>query len=373
MKILICVSASIAIYKVCELVRALVKNGHEIKLILSDTASQMISPIIFEALGVEVFLKDTGKMEHITLSRWCDILLLCPATASTIGKIANGIGGSLLLDTFLAKKKSLRTIIVPAMNVEMWHNSIVQQNIKKLQQHGFQFIEPSSGVLACGEEGIGKLVSVEEIINFLFPKKNLKVLITAGGTIEKIDDVRYLTNISSGKQALEIVKAFCDCDVTLIKARVDVEFPSWCNIVSVNSANEMLELVQNQIQLGYDVFISAAAVADFSFKKREGKIKKSEIQNLELILNPDILQIVANSHNRPKCVIGFAAESENLKKNAREKLIKKKCDFMVGNELVFGEDKTRGMILSQNTEEDFNCSKQELSKKIRKKVEDFFK
>lgn len=203
MNILLCVCASVAIYKSCELVRILKKSGHNVKVILSNSASQMISKELFEAIsGNEVFVRDSGKMEHISLVRWCEVLVVCPATASTIGKIANGIGGTLMLDAILAKG-SVPTIIAPAMNVEMWKNAFVRENILKLKNHGFEILEPESGVLACGEEGIGKLANVQEIAEYISKKtkKNGKtVLITAGGTIEKMDDIRYLTNISSGNR-----------------------------------------------------------------------------------------------------------------------------------------------------------------------------
>ncbi len=368
MKILLCVSASIAIYKSCELVRECIKEGHEVKVVLSCAAKKMISPIIFEGLGAEVFTKDTGQMEHISLSRWCDYLLLCPATASTIAKVANGIGGNLLLDIFLARKQSVRTIIAPAMNVEMWNNPIVQENIAKLQKYNFEIINPANGKLACGESGIGKLASIAEIMKCLFFTSDIKVVITAGGTIEKLDDVRYMTNISTGKQALEIAKAFCGHDVTIVKAHTDVDFPAWCKVVEVESAKEMLTEVQ---KLQCDVFIASAAVADFTFNKVQGKIKKQDIESLQLVQNPDILKIIATGEVTPKCVVGFAAESENLKQNALKKLQNKGCDFIVGNALVFGKDETSGIIVSHNQYEEFDCLKRELARKIVVKVMEF--
>lgn len=367
MKILICVSASIAIYKTCELIRLLTKENHDVKVVLSESAEKMISSCVFEALGTEVFLKDTGKMEHITLSRWCDLLILCPATASTIGNIANGIGGTLLLDIFLAKKPELPTFICPSMNVEMWNNPIVQENIAKLKKYNFQIIEPESGILACGEDGYGKLASIENVLKYLLPKKNIRVIITAGGTIEKLDDVRYLTNISSGKQALALANEFFDCNVTIIKGSTKVEFPSWCNVVNIESSSEMLDAVEYEIRKNCDIFISCAAVADFTFQKKQGKVKKQHIQNLELIPTVDILKYVCENANRPKCVVGFAAESENLQQNATIKLHNKKCDFIVANSLVFESDSTNGIIIDNNSYEEFSCSKNELAKKIKEK------
>lgn len=371
MKVLLCVSASVAVYKACELVRALIKNGHEVRVVMSPLACQMISPILIEALGAEVFLKDTGKMEHISLSRWCDVLFLCPATATKIGQIANGVGGNLLLDIFLARKQNLRTVLAPAMNVEMWNNPFVQENVSKLKKYGFEFIEPSSGTLACGEEGRGKLASIEEIVQFLFPQIKMRVIITAGGTIEKLDDVRYITNISSGKQALEIAKAFFGCEVVVIKAKTDVPFPSWCNVIEVESGKDMLHAVQMEISKGCDAFISAAAVADFTFNKTQGKVKKMDINRLDFIPNPDILQAVTGSQNRPRCVVGFAAESENVFENANEKMHRKGCDFIVGNELVFGLDKSCGVLIGAGGEQKFECSKAVVARMLKNAVFDF--
>lgn len=375
MNILLCVCASVAIYKSCELVRILKKSGHNIKVILSNSASQMISKELFEAIsGNEVFVRDSGKMEHISLVRWCEVLVVCPATASTIGKIANGIGGTLILDAILAKS-SVPTIIAPAMNVEMWKNAFVRENILKLKNHGFEILEPESGVLACGEEGIGKLANVQEIAEYISKKtkKNGKtVLITAGGTIEKMDDIRYLTNISSGKQALALAQCFYNqgFDVKIVKAKTDVSFPRYFEIICVESASEMMASVLKEIPR-CDVFISAAAVADFTFNKASGKIKKTEITKLELVTNQDILQTVCCYEFRPKCVVGFAAESENLAINARNKLERKGCDVIVGNSLVFGKNSTNGVIITQKDQTPFECSKDELSQLIFATVQEF--
>jgi phosphopantothenoylcysteine decarboxylase/phosphopantothenate--cysteine ligase len=329
----------------------------------------MVSPLLFEALGCEVFLKDTAKMEHILLTRWADVLLLCPATASTIGKIANGIGGGLILDLFLARPKGLRTIIAPAMNGEMWENAFVKENLQKLENHGFEVVTPQSGELACGEVGVGKLADVEEIAGVVLKREDaLNVLITAGGTIEKLDDVRCLTNFSSGKMALELVRAFAGHNVVVVVARAEALFPSWCKIVKVESAKDMLKACIENVE-GCDVFFGCAAVADFTFEARLGKVKKGEIKSLNLIPNPDVLKTVANVGNRPRCVVGFAAEAENLRQNANGKLQAKNCDFIVGNSLVFGREKTSGVILGNgNIEEEFDCLKKELAGKIKAMV-----
>ena len=375
MNILLCVCASVAIYKSCELVRILKKSGHNVKIIISESASKMISAELFEAIsGNEVFVRDSGKMEHISLVRWCEVLVICPATASTIGKVANGIGGTLMLDSLLAKG-DIPTIIAPAMNIEMWKNAFVRENIAKLKNNGFQIIEPQSGVLACGEEGVGKLANVQEIADYISKKtkKNGKtVVITAGGTIEKMDDIRYLTNVSSGKQALALAQCFYNqgFDVKIVKAKTDVDFPKYFAILCVESASEMLDCVLREVQ-NCDVFISAAAVADFTFKKAFGKIKKTEIGKLELIPNSDILQTVCGCEFRPKCIVGFAAESENLEINSRKKLATKGCDIIVGNALVFGKNSTNGVIITKESETPFECSKEALSQLIFEKVQEF--
>lgn len=372
MKVLLCVTASISVYKVYDVVRLLIKRGASVRVVVSKSARKMVSPLLFEGLGCEVFLKDTGKMEHIYLTRWAEVLVLCPATASTIGEIANGIGGNLLLDLFLAKPRSLRTVVAPAMNVEMWENAFVRKNLQKLENNGFEVVLPESGELACGEVGMGKLANVEAIAEFVLGSdvKQLNVMITAGGTVERFDDVRCLTNFSSGRQALELVKAFVGCNVTVVLAKVEVEFPSWCKVIKVESAREMLGTCTQNIE-GCDVFFGCSAVADFTFERQFGKVKKGEIKSLNLIPNPDVLKTVSGLKNRPRCVVGFAAEAENLKQNAEGKLKAKNCDFIVGNDLVFGKEGTKGVILGNNFEEEFDCLKKELAKKVKGIVLEF--
>lgn len=198
-------------------------------------------------------------------------------------------------------------------------------------------------------------------------------MITAGGTIEKMDDIRYLTNISSGKQALALAQCFYNqgFDVKIVKAKTDVSFPRYFEIICIESASEMLNCVMGEIQQ-CDVFISAAAVADFTFNKVSGKIKKTEISKLELVPNPDILQTVCGCEFRPKCVVGFAAESENLEINAKKKLTTKRCDIIVGNALVFGKNSTNGVIITKKNQTPFECSKNALAQLVFEKVQEFF-
>jgi phosphopantothenoylcysteine decarboxylase/phosphopantothenate--cysteine ligase len=379
--VLLIITGSVSAFKSLELTRLLMKSGMNIKIVLSDGGEMFVTPLSASALsGNEVITKDTYKMEHIFLSRNADLILVCPASASFINKIACGIGGELALDIMLAKRSSTPVLICPAMNVAMWQNEAVVESIAKLKSRGFEFLEPTSGKLLCAEEGFGKLPSVQEIaekvFGFFAHKKSLeglKFVITNGGTIEKIDDVRYISNFSSGLQGALITKEILERggEVLLIEGKTSYPFKlqyEKLSIVKVNSAIEMLEATLSAFEnKKIDGFFAVAAVADFRVKNAvKGKIKKDTTPVLELEKNPDILEKIGNLRkNRPRKVIGFAAEEEqNLIKNGTLKLKKKNCDFIVANSLCFEMEETRGFIIEKEKTLPFSCKKSDLAKML---------
>ena len=378
-EVLLIITGSVAAFKSLELIRLLKKDGYNVKVILTKGGGSFVTPLSASSLSKnEVFMEDSYKMEHISLSRTCDLIVVCPASASFINKLSAGIGGELALDVMLAKKQETQVLLCPAMNCEMWKNETVQKSIKCLEERNFIVINPQSGMLLCEEEGEGKLAPIEQIkqeIDDFFAYQNsfkgLKFLITNGGTIERIDDVRFISNFSSGLQGALITKEILKRggEVFLVEARVNHNITLTSknlHLIKVESAKEMLKEVQNIIQNHtLDGFFAVAAVSDFCVKKKTaGKIKKDTIPTLELEYNPDILEFVGNlTQNRPKKIIGFAVEEEeNLITNGTKKLIKKNCDVIFANKMCFENSKTNGYILTKDSPMAFEGSKQELAK-----------
>ena len=341
--ILIGITGGIAAYKICSLIRLYKKSGANVRVVVTPSALNFVTKLTLQTLSnnevyVENFEIDEYKPGHISLCDEADIFVIAPATANTISKIANGICDNLLLSTACAFKKPI--LIAPAMNTGMWENTFVQENIKKLLDNGYYILNPESGFLACGTNGTGRMVEIEDIYEktseILSQKKilkNKKILITAGGTKEKIDPVRFITNCSSGKMGL----ALADCayemgaDVTLISTFETNK--AYKNIV-VESAQEMEKAVKSKLG-EQDCVIMAAAVADYRIKEySEQKIKKNneDFLTLNLIKNPDILKEISSINCKAK-IVGFCAESENLLENAKEKIRKKGCDFLVANDI----------------------------------------
>lgn len=379
-KIVLGISSGIAIYKICELARLLTKHQAEVHTVMSPNATKMISPTVFEALtGNNTWFdqwqqNQAGKMEHLQLSRRASAILIAPATANTIGKIANGLADNLLTSIILGREKSTPLVLAPAMNAQMWENSIVQKNIKILQKHKVDILSPQVGELACNETGQGRLVEPRDLLLLLTkiintPKnKSLigkKILISLGPTFEKIDPVRGITNLSSGKMGIAIAKAAwlggAEVDVIAgggIKPFINIDNFGEQNIKwqNVESANEMMKCLINKIKNNkFDAFFSVAAIADFRpllFKNQ--KIKKSDIAkviNLELSKTEDIVARIANlNKNRPKKIIGFAAETENIWQNAQQKLQSKSLDYIVANkaELAFNNDNNQVTIYAKS-------------------------
>ncbi len=363
-RIIIGITGGIASYKICELIRILVKSNADVRVILTPNAREFITETTLSTLTknpvyCEQFNPEDWKPEHISLADDADSFLIAPASANTIGKIANGICDNLL--TSVAAAFSKQIIIAPAMNCNMWNNPLVQQNIKKLEQYDYQFVMPESGNLACGYEGVGRLADVQVIFEAIvknFEKKKIlsgkKILITAGGTKEPIDPVRYIGNHSSGKMGIAIADAAYDygADITLIST-VDVDKPY--SVVKVNTALDMYESVKKQFNFT-DVLIMTAAVADFrpvdSYKNKIKKENKDTIV-VELVKSPDILKEMAARKNQRQTVVGFCAESENVVDYALKKLDEKNLDFIVTNDISlpdsgFNSDYNEIIIIDKN-------------------------
>ena len=345
-KILFIICGGISAYKSLETIRLFKKNGAEIKTILTKSAKEFVTPLSVTSLSQgkvysELFsVENEAEMDHISLSRWADLVVIAPATANTISKLAQGTTDDLASTVVLASDKDI--ILAPAMNVRMWEHPTTKINLKKLKEFGYKLIGPEVGDMACGEYGEGKmsdpLVIAEEIDKYFLTQKNnkkFKALVTAGPTNEYIDPVRFITNKSSGKQGYELAKSLSKkgFDTTLISGPTNLEITKDINLIKVETADEML--VATQENLPVDVAIFSAAVADFKInKKYENKIKKQENLNLNLEKNIDILNYVSNHNSmRPKLVIGFAAETNDIDKNAVEKLNKKNCDWIISNDV----------------------------------------
>ena len=345
-KILFIICGGISAYKSLETIRLFKKNGAEIKTILTASAKEFVTPLSVTSLSQgkvysDLFsVENEAEMDHISLSRWADIIVIAPATANTISKLAQGTTDDLASTVVLASDKDI--ILAPAMNVRMWEHPTTKTNIKKLKEFGYKLIGPEVGDMACGEYGEGKMsdpsIIAEEIGKYFLTQKNnkkFKALVTAGPTNEYIDPVRFITNKSSGKQGYELAKSLSKkgFDTTLISGPTNLEITKDINLIKVETADEML--VATQENLPVDVAIFSAAVADFKInKKYENKIKKQENLNLNLEKNVDILNYVSNHNSiRPDLVIGFAAETNEIDKNAEEKLNKKNCDWIISNDI----------------------------------------
>jgi phosphopantothenoylcysteine decarboxylase/phosphopantothenate--cysteine ligase len=343
-KILLIICGGISAYKSLEMIRLFKKNGAEIKTILTSSAKEFITPLSVTSLSKgkvysELFsVENETEMDHIALSRWADVILVAPATANTISKLAQGSTDDLASTVILASNKSV--YLAPAMNVRMWEHESTKQNLNKLKEFHYKIIGPEIGDMACGEYGEGKMsdpVKIGSIIDehFLRKKDNkkFKALVTAGPTNEYIDPVRFITNKSSGKQGYEIAKSLSKrgFETILISGPTNLKIQDDIKLIKVETANEML--IATQENLPVDVAIFSAAVADFKINNKfESKIKKQNYLNLTLEKNIDILNYISNHNSmRPNLVIGFAAETHNVENNAEDKLNKKNCDWIIAN------------------------------------------
>ncbi|MFP6778785.1 MAG: bifunctional phosphopantothenoylcysteine decarboxylase/phosphopantothenate--cysteine ligase CoaBC [Alphaproteobacteria bacterium] len=387
LKILLIISGGIAAYKSLELIRILKRNNIKVQVILTKGGEKFVTALSVAALSEEKVyqdlfsLKDETEMGHIRLSRENDLILVAPASANIIAHTAAGISNDLATTVLLASNKPV--FFVPSMNVEMWNNPITQKNIKFLKDNDYNFIGPDSGDLACGETGDGRMSEPSKVYEYIastIKKKKLKlnILVTAGPTYEAIDPVRYIGNKSSGKQGIEIAKAFhkLGANVSLVIGPCSESIPKDMNTINIETAKDMYREIKKMNKI--DVAICAAAVSDWSIDNPSNmKIKKNNNNkpNLNLSLNPDILEYISNKkNNRPRLVIGFAAETDNLIKNAQEKLKKKNCDWILANDIsknpeIFGGDNNTISFITKNNIDKWNtCSKKEVAEKLVNKV-----
>ena len=345
-KILFIICGGISAYKSLETIRLFKKNNAEIKTILTKSAKEFVTPLSVASLSQGKVYEDLfsveneTEMDHIALSRWADVIVVAPATANTISKLSNGFSEDLASTVVLASNKPI--FLVPAMNVRMWDHQSTKNHLKNLKNFGYKFIGPVIGDMACGEYGEGKMSEPNEIYSkiydFLSDKiknKKIKALVTAGPTNEYIDPVRYITNRSSGKQGYEIAKSLSKrgFDTTLISGPTNLDIDENIKLIKVETADEMFKATQKNLPT--DIAIFTAAVSDFKIdKKYENKIKRKENVSINLERNIDILNYVSNHNSkRPKLVIGFAAETDNLEKNAINKLTNKNCDWIIANDV----------------------------------------
>ena len=345
-KILLIICGGISAYKSLEVIRSLKKKGFIIKTILTKSAKEFVTPLSITSLSQEKVYDDLfsaeneAEMDHISLSRWSDLILVAPATANTISKLSNGASDDLASTVILASDKDI--FLTPAMNVRMWEHPSTKENLKKLMKFGYKIIGPEIGEMACGEFGEGKMTEpneiVKEIENYfinLNQSKKFKALVTAGPTFEYIDPVRFITNKSSGKQGFEIAKALSKkgFETTLISGPTNLKISNDINLIQVETAEEMFKSTQNNLPV--DVAIFSAAVADYKIiERKKEKIKKQDHIKLNLEKNIDILNYISNHNSlRPKLVIGFAAETNNLENYSNKKLNEKNCDWIIANDV----------------------------------------
>ncbi|MDE6760072.1 MAG: bifunctional phosphopantothenoylcysteine decarboxylase/phosphopantothenate--cysteine ligase CoaBC [Lachnospiraceae bacterium] len=378
------VTGSIAAYKIANLASMLVKLHADVHVIMTENATNFINPITFETLTSNKCLVDTFdrnfqyNVEHVALAKRADLFMIAPASANVIGKIANGIADDMLTTTIMACKAP--KLIAPAMNTNMFENPIVQDNMEKLKQYGYEIISPSTGYLACGDTGAGKLPSEETLLSYVIKELHYekdmtgrKVLVTAGPTTEAIDPVRFISNHSTGKMGYAIAKCAMErgAEVTLITGKTAIPAPPFVKMIPVVSAKDMFEAVKDHFE-DADFIIKAAAVADYTPETvAADKLKKSENDmSISLVRTEDILKYLGEHKKQGQVICGFAMETKDLLENARKKLESKKADMIVANNLKvkgagFGTDtNVVTLIKKDGTKELPLLSKDEVAKSI---------
>jgi len=388
-RITLIISGSIAAYKSLELIRLLVKEGASVEGVLTEGAAAFLAPLSVEALTgkrahTKLWDERSYQMNHIDLSRRADLIVIAPATATMIGKLANGIGDDLASSVLLARNKPV--LAAPSMNTEMWENPAFARNLARARADGLIVVPPLSDTLACGEVGIGKMAEPASILSAVQahfsqsqPLAGKSAVVTTGGTIERIDSVRYLSNFSSGRQGNAIATALAEAGaaVTLVAASTRAALPAHpgVQVVDVESALDMHAAVH--AALPCDLFVGCAAVCDFRVANpRAGKIKKEKGLNLQFEENPDIAKSIGTlpASERPALVIGFAAETEALKEHAQKKLFAKGCDLVVANDVssgaVFGQEQNTVSFISKDSVVDYEAMpKSEVAREICQWVE----
>lgn len=380
--VVIGVTGGIAVYKALDVISALRKKDIEVHVIMTESASKFVNQLTFQSISQNMVVTDmfaepkAWEIQHISLAQKADLMLIAPATANIIGKVANGIADDMLSTTIMAAAKA-KVIFAPAMNTNMYQNRIVQGNIEKLKSYGYEFIEPASGRLACGDIGIGKLADVNTIVERVLTElsdkeqdlKGKKVLVSAGPTIAPIDPVRYLTNRSTGKMGYAIAEEARDrgAEVILVSGPTNLNPPKNVRIINIKTNEEMKNEIFNNFEWA-DIVIKSAAVADYKPKEySKEKIKKGEGDlNICLTRDNDILKSLGDIKTH-QVLVGFAAESNDVLKNAEKKLKNKNLDFIVANDITssdtgFGSEDNKVVIISKNNE------KLELEKMSKKEV-----
>ncbi len=383
--VLLIIGGGIAAYKSLELIRALSKRDIHARVIMTKAAEQFVTPLSVASLsGEKVFndlfsLTDETEMGHIELSRSTDLVVVAPTTADLMAKMANGIANDLASTALLATDKPV--LVAPAMNVRMWHHAATQRNVARLKSDGIHFVGPNEGDMACGEFGLGRMAEPAEILDAIenllaAGTKSLsgrRVLITAGPTREPIDPVRYISNHSSGKQGYALAEAAArmGAEVILVSGPVSLPAPLGVKVVHVETADQMLAACEDEKNL--DLVICAAAVADWKVAnaapQKLKKNERAEAPALDFSANPDILKTLSNLKNgRARLVVGFAAETENVIKNAQDKLQRKGCDLIIANDVsasVFGTNHNKVHLVSAKSVESWpQLTKSEVARRI---------
>jgi phosphopantothenoylcysteine decarboxylase / phosphopantothenate---cysteine ligase len=389
--VLLIVGGGIAAYKTLDLIRRLKERGVTVRTVLTDGGAHFVTELSLAALSGEpvhrdMFATDTeGRIGHIQLSRVSDLVVVAPATADLMAKMAAGLAGDLASALLLAADK--KVLLAPSMNVKMWNHPATKRNVETLKRDGILFVGPAAGDLACGETGSGRMAEPAEIFAAIEaqliehrPLAGMKALVTAGPTHEAIDPVRYIANRSSGKQgyAIAAALALAGAETVLVSGPTDLAPPYGIKLVKVNSAREMLAACR--AALPADVAIFAAAVADWRPETAaDAKIKKAgAVPSFRLTENPDILAAVAQGTPRPRLTVGFAAETENLDANAAAKRTRKGCDWIVANDVsdgaVFGNDSNRVHLLTEHGVEQWpELSKREIGERLVLRIADALK
>ena len=367
--ILIGVSGGIAAYKAANIVSGLRKRGYDVKVVMTENAAKIITPLAFESLSkhdvaVNMWERNFNiNVEHIALADWADLILVAPATYNIVGKVAGGIADDMLSTVISAFNKTVYFAL--AMNVRMYENPILAENIEKLKKYGYKFIEADEGLLACNVNAKGRLKNEQEIIEIIDkelkkdradkPLTGKKVLITAGRTEEPLDPIRYFSNRSTGKMGYSLAEEaeMLGAEVTIVSGPTNINKPERVNVIEVRTAEEMYREVMKH-EADQDIIIAAAAVADYRPEyTADKKIKKSDALTVNFVRNKDIL-LELGKIKEGKILIGFAAESENLIENAKEKLIKKNLDMIVANSVDnFGTNDNKITLIGKNFETDF--------------------